>query len=58
VYLTRAEERFGDGDHVFSVSEQRRASNSFYAVGERGGLGPQRFVEPGRWLRVGLEVTF
>jgi hypothetical protein len=58
IYLIRAEERFGDGDHVFSVDEQRRASNAFYAVGDRGGLGPQRFVQPGRWLRLGLELSF
>jgi hypothetical protein len=58
IYLIRAEERFGNGDHVFSVDEQRRASNAFYAVGERGGLGPQRFVQPGRWLRLGLELNF
>jgi hypothetical protein len=58
IYLIRAEERFGNGDHVFSVDEQRRASNAFYAVGVRGGLGPQRFVQPGRWLRVGLELSF
>jgi hypothetical protein len=58
IYLIRAEERFGDGDHVFSVDEQRRASNAFYAVGVRGGLGPQRFVQPGRWLRLGLELSF
>ncbi|HSE66494.1 MAG TPA: TonB-dependent receptor plug domain-containing protein, partial [Gemmatimonadales bacterium] len=58
IYLIRAEERFGDGDQVFSVDEQRRASNAFYAVGVRGGMGPQRFVQPGRWLRLGLELSF
>ena len=35
VYLIRAEERFGDGDHVFTVDEQRRASDAFYRF-ERG----------------------
>jgi hypothetical protein len=58
VYLIGAEERFGNGDHIFSVAEQQRASYAFYAVGPRGGLGPQRFVEPGRWVRVGLELSF
>ena len=58
VYLIQAEERWGNGDHLFSVEEQQRASNAFYAVGVRGGLGPQRFVQPGRWMRLGLELTF
>ena len=54
VYLIRAEERFGDGDHVFSVSEQRRASDAFYQF-ERG---LQSFTDDPRRLRVGMEVTF
>ncbi len=54
VYLIRAEERFGDGDHVFSVSEQRRASDAFY----RSERGLQTFTDDPRRLRVGVEVTF
>ena len=54
VYLIRAEERYGDGDHVFTVSEQRRASDAFYRF-ERG---TQNFTEEPRRLRMGLEVSF
>jgi hypothetical protein len=35
VYLVRAEQRFGNGDGVFTQSEQRRASEALL-------LGPQR----------------
>jgi Carboxypeptidase regulatory-like domain/TonB-dependent Receptor Plug Domain len=54
IYLIRAEERFGDGDHVFTVAEQRRASDAFYQV-ERG---IQNFTQDPRRLRVGVELTF
>jgi hypothetical protein len=54
VYLIRAEERYGDGDHVFTLIEQRRASDAFYAV-ERG---LQNFTGDPRRLRLGVEVTF
>ncbi len=32
VYLIRAEERYGNGDHVFDLDEQRRASDALYAA--------------------------
>ena len=32
VYLIRAEERFGNGDHVFTVEEQGGAINALYDV--------------------------
>ncbi len=54
VYLFRAEERYGDGDHVFTLAEQRRASDAFYVV-ERG---PHHFTGEPRRLRLGIEVTF
>ena len=54
VYLIRAEERFGNGDHIFSVAEQRRASDAFYAV-ERG---THNFLDAPRRMRLGVEVTF
>ena len=54
VYLIRAEQRFGDGDHVFTVDEQRRASDAFYRF-ERG---IQTFTDEPRRLRLGIEVTF
>jgi hypothetical protein len=54
VYLIRAEERYGDGDHVFTLAEQRRASDAFYAVDR----GPHNFTGDPRRLRLGVEVTF
>jgi hypothetical protein len=54
VYLIRAEERFGDGDHVFTVAEQRRASDAFYAFDR----GAYNFLGEPRRMRLGLEVTF
>ncbi|HTS90209.1 MAG TPA: hypothetical protein VMG41_17080 [Gemmatimonadales bacterium] len=52
VYLIRAEQRFGNGDHLFTVAEQTRASDALYQVGK----GLQYFTAPGRLLRFGLEV--
>ncbi|MEP7326124.1 MAG: TonB-dependent receptor, partial [Gemmatimonadota bacterium] len=54
VYLIRAEERFGDGDHVFTVAEQRRASKALYDVGRSSYL----FHSTPRRLRLGLELRF
>jgi hypothetical protein len=54
VYLIRAEERFGDGDHVFTLAEQRRASDAFYVVQR----GAHNFTGDPRRLRLGIEVTF
>jgi hypothetical protein len=54
VYLIRAEERYGDGDHVFTLAEQRRASDAFYAVDR----GAHNFTGDPRRLRLGVEVTF
>ncbi|MEO7475189.1 MAG: TonB-dependent receptor [Gemmatimonadales bacterium] len=54
VYLIRAEERYGDGDHVFTLSEQRRASDALYLVQR----GLDNFTGGPRRLRLGLEVTF
>jgi hypothetical protein len=54
VYLIRAEQRYGNGDHVFTVEEQRRASDAFYAVDR----GSHVFTGPPRLLRLGLEATF
>lgn len=54
VYLIRAEERFGDGDHVFTLVEQRRASDALYAV-ERGAYN---YLGDPRRLRLGIEVAF
>lgn len=54
VYLVRAEERFGDGDHLFTRAEQLRASDALYAVGR----GLQQFTGSGRRVRIGLEIGF
>ncbi len=54
VYLIRAEERFGDGDGVFSLEEQTAASDAQY----NRNFGEQRFLGAGRRVRVGLELNF
>ena len=54
VYLIRAEERYGDGDHVFTLAEQRKASEAHYTVDH----GLHVFTEPPRFVRVGLELAF
>jgi hypothetical protein len=54
VYLIRAEERFGDGDHIFTLTEQRRASDALYSVGR----GLQEFTGTPRRLRLGVELSF
>ena len=54
VYLIRAEERFGDGDHVFDQAEQRRASDAEYLVGS----GLNSFQGAPRRVRLGLEINF
>jgi len=54
VYLIRAEERFGDGDHIFTLEEQRRASTSQYLTGR----GLNNFYGAPRRLRLGLEINF
>jgi hypothetical protein len=54
VYLIRAEERFGNGDHLFDVTEQRRASDALY----RAIRGRQELTGPGRRVRLGLEFNF
>jgi Carboxypeptidase regulatory-like domain/TonB-dependent Receptor Plug Domain len=54
LYLIRAEERYGDGDHRFTIAEQRRASDAFYGLA--GGINT--FTGTPRRLRIGLEVSF
>jgi hypothetical protein len=62
VYLIRAEERYGNGDHVFTLAEQQRASDAFYAaVGRLESFfarGRHNFTGDPRRLRVGLEISF
>jgi carboxypeptidase family protein/TonB-dependent receptor-like protein len=54
VYLIRAEQRWGDGDGVFTVAEQRRASDA--AFNQTNGLHNR--TANGRRLRLGLELNF
>lgn len=53
VYLVRAEQRFGDGDGVFDLAEQRRASTALYTALN----GSQLLTGPGRFIRVGFTVA-
>jgi hypothetical protein len=54
VYLVRAEQRFGNGDGIFTVDEQRAAWTSVYNANR----GENNFYGPGRRLRLGLELNF
>ena len=54
VMLRRAEQRFGDGDGMFTIEEQERAFRAAVLFHD----GPQDIVAPGRRLRLGFEVTF
>ncbi len=54
VYLIRAEERFGDGDHVFTLAEQIRASHAHYDAVQ----GEHEFLGTPRRIRLGLELEF
>jgi len=54
VSLVRVENRFGDGDGLYTAAEQERAFNAYYDAF----FGSWRFYEPGRTLRVGLQIGF
>ncbi|MGE5090598.1 MAG: TonB-dependent receptor [Bacillota bacterium] len=54
VELIRAEQRFGNGDGVFSLAEQQRASDASYYAGR----GEHAFLGAGRRVRLGLELNF
>jgi hypothetical protein len=54
LYLIRAEQRFGNGDHVFTVDEQTNAINALYDVAR----GEQQMLGIGRRARLGFEVNF
>ena len=54
VYLIRAEQRFGNGDGVYTLSEQRRASEANYYSGN----SDANFTASPRRLRLGLELNF
>jgi hypothetical protein len=54
VALIRSEERFGDGDHVFDLEEQHRASTALYNTVR----GTHTFTGIPRRVRLGLELNF
>jgi hypothetical protein len=54
IYLIRAEQRYGDGNGVFTLAEQTRASDARYFIGR----GIASFTGAPRSVRLGLEVNF
>jgi len=54
MYLIRAEQRYGDGDRIFSIEEQTTASMANF---DRT-LGVHAFRGPGRDVRLGIELNF
>jgi hypothetical protein len=57
VYLIRAEERYGNGDHIFSIAEQLRVSDeNYFGPGTFRAL--DNFTGLPRQFRLGLEVNF
>jgi len=46
------ERRFGDGNGLYTLTEQQRALNAFYDAF----FGAWRFYGPGRTLRFGVEL--
>ena len=54
MYLIRAEQRYGNGDHLFTVDEQSNAINSLYDVAR----GEHQQYGVGRRARVGFELNF
>lgn len=53
-YMRKDEQRFGNGDGVYSLAEQRVASD----VARIGTFHISRFAGAGRTLRLGMEVNF
>src|SRR5688572_24003700 len=54
VYLIRAEQRFGDGDGIYTVEEQSAAINALYDVAR----GEHQHLGVGRRARIGFEIDF
>jgi Carboxypeptidase regulatory-like domain/TonB-dependent Receptor Plug Domain len=54
IYLIRAEQRFGNGDHVFTIEEQTNAINALYDVAR----GEHQQLGLGRRARLGFEINF
>jgi hypothetical protein len=54
VYLIRAEQRYGDGDGIYTVDEQAAAINALYDVAR----GEHQYLGPPRRARLGIELSF
>jgi hypothetical protein len=54
MYLIRAEQRYGDGNHVFTLDEQENAINALYDTAR----GEQQMLGVGRRARLGFEINF
>jgi hypothetical protein len=54
VYLIRAEQRFGNGDGLYTVEEQNRAFSAYYNSFRNRNF----FTDQPRRVRLGLEVNF
>jgi hypothetical protein len=54
IYLIRAEQRFGDGNGVYSAAERNRAFQSYYGSFRNRNF----FTDVPRRVRLGLEVNF
>lgn len=54
VYLIRAEQRFGNGDGIYTVDEQSNAINALYDVAR----GEHQQLGIGRRARLGFEINF
>ena len=55
IYLIRAEQRYGNGDGIYTLDEQLNASNAFYYANQ---AAPTYFYGAGTQLRLGVEFTF
>ncbi len=53
-YYRTSEQRFGNGDGIYTLAEQHRASNNF----RKGTYHVSRFAFAGRIVRFGMEVSF
>ncbi len=53
VATIRAEQRFGNGDKLFTVAEQTAAFDAWYTIL----FGPSRFNAPGRTIRIGVQLN-
>ena len=55
MYLIRAEQRYGNGDGIYTLAEQLNASNALYYANQ---AAPTFFYGAGTPLRLGVEFTF